>query len=142
VVISAASDFHPAVPADPAFGVEKVSRTSSPFLENFIQNSYPDTNLPPLWQIIYQEAVRGHHILFNRLDVERYDRELSPLPSNFNLDIPEEVELIVLHLVECPDLQSMVRVIDRQPDRLRKCLYQLYQRVIWMWCHYVKNQLN
>lgn len=86
-----------------------VSR-SSPFLENFIHSTYPNTNLPPLWQVIYQEAVRGHHLLFNRHDVEQFDREPSSLDKGAELQIPEEVETIVLHIVECSDLQSMVRV--------------------------------
>lgn len=118
-----------------------VSRPS-PFLENFIHSAYPETNLPPLWQVIYQEAVRGHHLLFNRHDVEQFDQELVPLEKSAELQIPDEVETIVLHIVECADLQSMVKVIDRQPVRLRRSLYQLYKRVLWMWRHYVKDQLN
>lgn len=118
-----------------------VSR-SSPYLENFLSSAYPDTNLPPLWQVIYQEAVRGHHLLFNRQDVERFDREINVLDKIADIVIPDEVETIVVEIVECPDLQSMVKVIDRQPEKLRRSLYQLYRRVLWMWRHYVRDQLN
>ena len=37
-----------------------------------IQSNYPGLNLPPLWQVIYQEAVRGHHLLFRKVDIERF----------------------------------------------------------------------
>lgn len=117
-------------------------RPSSPLLENFLHAAYPETNLPPLWQVIYQEAVRGNHLLFKRSDVENFDNQLTFTDHGTDLHIPEEVEYLVLNILSCPDLQSMVRLIDRQSDRIRRTLYELYRRVLWMWRHYVRGQLN
>lgn len=117
-------------------------RNQSQVLESFIQQNYPGVALPPLWQVIYQEAIRGHHLLFRRIDVERFDAQSSEEPAWGDHEISDELEMIVLRLVGSPDLQAMVRIIDNTPETQRKNLYQLYRRVLWMWRNYIKDQLN
>jgi len=114
----------------------------SPLLENVIQLSYHSENLPPLWQVIYQEAIRGHHLLFHPTHVERY--EIAVNSPSFWLDesLTDELETVVVQIVSCSDLQDMVRVIDALPDSQRQSLYFLYRRVLWTWRNYVKDQLN
>lgn len=117
----------------------------SPFLENFIQSNYADNlgvNLPPLWQVIYQEAIRGHHLLFRPSDVQRFERDAENNDAVIDTEFTEELELVALKLVECADLQAMVNVIDAMADSSRRSLYFMYRRVLWMWRNYVKEQLN
>jgi len=116
--------------------------TTSPILENFIQMSYPGVRLPPLWQVLYQEAVRGNHMLFRRTDVERYDATLINPDMWADAEIGEDFETLVLRLVGCADLQSMIRVVDSLVDDRRRELYFMYRRIIWVWCNHIKNQLN
>ena len=117
----------------------------SPFLENFIQSNYADTvgvNLPPLWQVIYQEAIRGHHLLFRPSDVELFERDADNHDTSFDSEFTEELELIALRLVQSAELQDMVNVIDALAYEARRNLYFMYRRVLWMWRNYVKEQLN
>ncbi len=114
----------------------------SPILENFIELNYPGVNLPPLWQVIYQEAIRGHHLLFRRTDVERYDAVAQKSEEWTDQAITDELETISLRLVSCADLQAMIRVVDGLADGTRQSLYQMYKRVLWMWRNYIKDQLN
>lgn len=117
----------------------------SPFLENFIQSNYADNlgvNLPPLWQVIYQEAIRGHHLLFSPADVQRFDRDAETTDAGIDTEFTEELELVALRLVECSELQAMVNVIDAMELTSRRNLYFMYRRVLWMWRNYVKEQLN
>lgn len=121
-------------------------RSSSASLsESFLHHLYPETALPPLWEVIYQEAIRGHHLLFKRIDVERYDNSLddsSDQTSWLDSALTDELELIALKIIGASDLQGMIRVIDALADGQRRDLYRFYRRILWMWQHYVKTRLN
>jgi hypothetical protein len=119
-----------------------MSKSSPAILENFIELNYPGVNLPPLWQVIYQEAIRGHHLLFRRGDVERYEAATRVEDLWSDQAITDELELVTLRLVGCADLQAMIRVIDGLADGTRQSLYMMYRRVLWMWRNYIKDQLN
>jgi hypothetical protein len=120
--------------------------SSSPLPEHFIHSQFygAGMDLPPLWQVIYQEAMRGHHLLFKRPDAERYDAELSrdSADSWASETLSDELELIVLKIIGCSELKDMVRVVDGLDDETRQRLYVFYRRVLWMWRNYVKERLN
>lgn len=116
--------------------------SSTPFLENFIHQNYPGVGLPPLWEVIYQEAIRGHHLLFRKDEVEKFDSELCGTDAGFDQAFSDEIEGIVVAVVEAADLQGMIDVIDSLREETRKNLYFMYRRVLWMWRNYVKEQLN
>lgn len=116
--------------------------TSSAILENFIHSNYPGVNLPPLWQVIYQEAIRGHHMLFRRSDVEMFDRETGNHEMAFDAGFDDDMEIMALKLISCADLQAMIKVVDALAVEERRSLYFMYSRVLWMWRNYVKEQLN
>src|SRR5262245_35555528 len=115
------------------------SSSSSPILENFIQSNYLGVGLPPLWEVIYHEAIRGHHLLFSRTDVERYDRDLSQNAFWEDAQVTEELEAVAVKIVACAELQDMVRLIDALSDDQRRNLYTMYRRVLWMWRNYIKE---
>jgi hypothetical protein len=62
--------------------------------------------------------------------------------QDFDDNLSDELEIVVLKLIGSPDLQAMVRIIDAMPDDSRRSLYAYYRRVLWMWTHYVKSRLN
>jgi len=116
-------------------------RQSASLLENLIQQNYSRTDLPPLWEVIYQEALRGHHLLFKRSDVEDFESSLSS-NQNFDHNLYESLEEIVVSLVSSNDLNTMVRIIDSLPRAERRNLYLFYQRTVWLWRNYSKESLN
>jgi len=80
-------------------------------------------------------------MLFRRSDVERYEAE--DLGAYWeDAELSDELEVTVLKLVGCADLQAMVNVIDALPEDGRKTLYAFYRRALWMWRHYVKARLH
>lgn len=119
---------------------------SSPLSEAFIQSQFYGSglDLPPLWQVIYQEAMRGHHLLFNRQDAERYETELMHESAEMwaSEAMTDELEMIVLKIIGCAELKDMVKVIDGLGEETRQNLYVFYRRVLWMWRNYVKERLN
>ncbi len=119
--------------------------SASPFLESFIHASYPGTNLPPLWQVIYQEAIRGHHLLFRPVDVARFEASAVGLGQSeawLDQSITDDLETIVVQVIGCADLQGMINIVDALPEERRCNLYFMYLRLLWMWRHHVKEQLN
>lgn len=109
--------------------------------EGFFQTLYPASSMPPLWEVIYQEAVRGHHLLFRRADVEMFDT-VSEQEAVYDEAMSDEIEMIVLKVLACNELQEMVRVIDSQLLATRRSLFAFYKRSLWLWSNHVKSQLN
>ena len=116
-------------------------RPSSPLLENLIQQNYSGVELPPLWQVIYQESIRGHHLLFKRSDVELFD-SLSDSNSDIDYAAFSSLEGVVVDIVCCNDLNGMVQIIDSLTIGQRHLLYVFYQRALWIWRNYSKEQMN
>ena len=118
------------------------SPSSSAVLEIMIQSNYPGLNLPPLWQVIYQEAVRGHHLLFRKVDIDRFDRAINGIDVWINETLSDSLEEVAVTIVACNELQDMINIIDALAEAERRNLYIFYRRILWMWQNYAKNQLN
>jgi hypothetical protein len=103
---------------------------------------YPELDLPPLWEVLYQEAVRGNHMLFRKSDVELFELESEDMDFLNDQLLSEELELGALKVIACPDLQGMITVIDAMPYAARRNLYFMYRRVLWMWKNYAKGKLH
>ena len=116
-------------------------RPSSSLFESLIQQNYSETELPPLWQVIYQEAIRGHHLLFKRTDVELFETILMNAHTA-DYSVFESLEEIVVNLVSSNDLNTMIQIIDELPITQRHSLFLFYQRALWIWKNYSKDQLN
>jgi hypothetical protein len=116
-------------------------RPSSSLLESLIQQNYSETELPPLWQVIYQEAIRGHHLLFKRADVDLFETiQMNAHTADYG--VFESLEEIVVDLVSSNDLNTMIQIIDALPITQRHSLFLFYQRALWIWKNYSKDQLN
>lgn len=115
-------------------------RPAAAILESFITSNYASVRLPPLWQVIYYEAIRGHHLLFKRDDVAIFEAENEAIWSDDLLD--EQIERLLLRLIASPDLQSMIKIIDAQTLTTRQSLFNVYLRVLWIARNFIKSQLN
>ena len=111
-------------------------RPSSSLFESLIQQNYSETELPPLWQVI-----RGHHLLFKRTDVELFETILMNAHTA-DYSVFESLEEIVVNLVSSNDLNTMIQIIDELPITQRHSLFLFYQRALWIWKNYSKDQLN
>ena len=108
--------------------------------ENFFQTLYPTSELPPLWEVIYQEAMRGHHLLFQRNDVEIFENQVRD--DWYQEESSEEIELLVLKVLGCSELGEMVKVIDTTSIDARRRLFAFYKRSLLLWSNYSKSRLN
>ncbi|MBC7660247.1 MAG: hypothetical protein H7249_11125 [Chitinophagaceae bacterium] len=75
--------------------------------------------LPPLWRIIFQEAMRGNHLLFSR-SVQAEAALLSLTAPN------EELVEFCVHLFAAPDLRTIKSMIHLLPREEQVQLYAVY----------------
>jgi hypothetical protein len=86
------------------------------------QYSQPDF-LPPLWRVIFQEAMRGHHILFPRAIVEMMQEPSALL----DIGTPgKDLEEFCVHLFAAPDLKSIQAMIHFLTIPEQKQLFLIY----------------
>jgi hypothetical protein len=75
--------------------------------------------LPPLWRIIFQEAMRGNHMLFSK-SIQSEAALLTPEPAN------EELIEFCVHLFAASDLRTIKSMIHLLPRDEQKQLYCVY----------------
>ncbi len=90
------------------------------------QYANPDF-LPPLWRVIFQEAMRGHHIIFPRAIVE-----LMQDPTHYrNLGTPaKDLEEFCVHLFAAPDLKAIRTMINFLTIDEQKQLFLIYVQLM------------
>lgn len=110
--------------------------------ESLIQSNYPDFKIPPLWQVLYQEAIRGNHLIFDKKECEAFEAERTGYKFSWEEMMTEEIEDIISHLASCADLREMMDIIDSHDRDVRKILYFLYIELLVIWKHYLKSQMN
>jgi len=101
------------------------------------------TSLPPLWQVIYDEAVRGHHLLFSVKDVGSFTTPNLQEPHvELSVAQTDTICQMALRLLRCVDLESMRIVIANCDDATRKGMFAIYGRFIESWQTHLKTNLH
>ena len=104
-------------------------------LEQYAQPAF----LPPLWRVIFQEAMRGHHLLFSKSVAEAVADNsdlLNPAVTN------ESLEEFCVHLFAAPDLKTIRSMISFLPISEQKQLFAIYLNMMSSLRHEHKQQMN
>ena len=104
-------------------------------LEQYAQPAF----LPPLWRVIFQEAMRGHHLLFAKSiaqDFEENSDILNPAVTN------ESLEEFCVHLFAAPDLKTIRSMIGFLPLSEQKQLFAIYLNMMKSLRQEHKEQMN
>ncbi len=123
-------------------------KTAQRTFQNILIESRNVPWLPPLWQVIYSEGIRGNHLLFDKLEVEAFDRTRQlTLTHRMTADgdtTPSETHLedVVLQLTCCADLSSMIKVVSAQNFETKANLFQLYLRTLDLWKNLHRTRSN
>ncbi len=100
----------------------KPNQTEGILLEQY---SYPDF-LPPLWRIIFQEAMRGNHLIFSRSVQNECFEDTVRFSENLAND--ETLADFCVHLYSAPDLKTIKSMISLLPKIEQKQLFHVYLR--------------
>ncbi len=101
-------------------------KTLSSLSEDLLMDQYAQPAfLPPLWRVIFQEAMRGHHMLFSK--------SLLQSMSGVTLmdgEATESLEEFCVHLFAAPDLKSIRTMISFLPQDEQKQLFLIYLKLM------------
>ena len=110
--------------------------------ENYFESTYPPLPLPMIWRLVYQEAVRGNHILWDRADLE--DIEKHVLSNDFKLEHGDKIVATrfmadFFQTVDYNNLQAMLKTLTLKQKSL---VFLLYRRAISVWQTWLKVNLH
>ncbi len=104
----------------PMINLKVPREDESLLIEQYSQPAF----LPPLWRIIFQEAMRGHHIIFPRaiIDLMQNHDEFSRIAKIKN----ETLEEFCVQLFAAPDFTSIRTLIHCLPIEEQQQLFVIY----------------
>ena len=118
--------------------------TRNPLSENALSSLYekPDF-LPPLWRIIYQEAVRGNHVLFENVPEARYaSRTITIGRPGVSKSISKDLSKTVTKIFKSSSITEMKQIINKLNRQEKDVLFLMYERAIVSWKKQLKASLN
>lgn len=122
---------HPPTHLDPVkrrpLPMKKTSQSNVSYNENLYLSIYKTDHLSPTLEVLYQESVRGNHILFSPKELERWSGLGHEKPSDSCL---EKVGAVFAGLFEMASYRDMCESIDAMDERDRFWLYRLYLNFI------------
>ncbi len=118
-------------------------KIASLIFENLMQDSFfGDTNsVPFLWQVIYHEATRSNHLVFDREDIEKFDKDSSRFPSAEQQG-QDRVSEVMMDLLSCNELDKIQNTIRALTYTERKQVFSIYMSFIDRWRYQIKQSLN
>jgi hypothetical protein len=108
-----------------------------------LENLVPEANgttplLSPLWQVIYQEAYRANHLIFDKDDLQKFDHDQSKFPIGQS----DALAKTMIELFSCNDLTSLREYVCDLPYRRRRYVYLVYLRYLDSWRFQFRQGLN
>ncbi len=111
-------------------------KTNAVPFEGILNEQYSQPSfLPPLWRLIFQEAMRGNHLLFSK----SIQTEAVTVPP---VEPSEDLIEFCVHLFAAPDLRTIKSMIAFLPREEQKQLYHIYLQQMFSIREENKRSLN
>jgi len=94
-------------------------------------------NLPQQFQVIYDEAIRGKHILFPSAVIPELQCRC---PKETSLAHIEAVEVIT-DLIKCPDIPTMINLIKKLSVDVMRVIFHTYLHFVDSWSYKLKTEI-
>jgi hypothetical protein len=110
--------------------------------ESIISEIYQSHALPPLWEVVYQEGIRGNHFLFAQNDLRAFEDALcgqAIIGEGFGT---RGVEELVIPILESANLQEIRKILSTLTFEQKLDLFVLYKRALEFWGFHLKTVLN
>jgi len=119
----------------------KAKSASTDVPESFYLNTYHTRDLlPPMWEIVYQEAIRGNHILFDDADVD--PDTIVMQDASFQGDGLTKIEDVLVQMLASSDLTQIRAMIAGLSQVERQALFLIYKNLIQATSSMLKAQLH
>ncbi len=117
-------------------------------LERFMATPVGFEWLPQVWHVIYEEGIRGNHILFNAEDIKGIEHAISRGSHdsngeiNWSDELVEEIEDHAVNLLRLNDLDTIRRRVNLLSIEEKLALFLVYQCGLRLWNSALKKSLN
>ncbi len=99
--------------------------------------------LPPVWQIIYNEGIRSNHILFDQEDIERFEsEELVYQSGELSKSDRKLLEDVIVKVAQADSLAQMRGLIAQLEFYSRAKIFNFYKHLLDIWSYWLKRSLN
>ena len=100
--------------------------------------------LPQIWHVIYEEGIRGNHILFQDADLIAFRRAMAQgnWAAQMNGDLTEKIEAQAIKLLRLNNIDIIRRRVHMLPQDEKLALFMIYQCGIGLWGSALKRSLN
>lgn len=110
--------------------------------ENLFETSVPPLPLPMVWKVIYSEAIRGNHILFDTEDLSAIESFYHSKDFRLKEENNGPMAKFAVKFFSSSDFQEMRRLIKALPIDQKVVALILYRRSISVWQDWLKRNLH
>ena len=119
-----------------------VAREKASIFENFFEQDYAPLPLPMVWRVVYYEAIRGNHILWDKNDLEAVAKFYNE--PNVKLNAADQIAMTKFgsKFFQSADFGEMKNMVQALPAHHKAIAFLLYRRAINSWQAWLKKNLN
>ncbi|MCX6119120.1 MAG: hypothetical protein NT027_16405 [Proteobacteria bacterium] len=118
-----------------------VAKKSSNVKENYF-DTYPPLPLPAIWRVIYHEAIRGNHILWETADLQEIERNAQNRELNLSKEDTISITRFMAKFFSNGDYRELKQMIQTLPQAQKSLVFVLYGRAIKVWQKWLKTNLH
>lgn len=115
---------------------------SSSIRENYFETTYPPLPLPMIWRVIYHEAMRGNHILWERNDLDAIEQKYQTAEFQMTEEDRNVITKFMVRFLGCSDFRELQAMIRELTISQKAVAFVLYRRSISVWQRWLKTNLH
>ena len=110
--------------------------------ENFFETDIPPLPLPMVWRVVYNEAIRGNHILFQGADLRAIENFYRSPGFKIGLENSETMVKFAVDFFGCSDFRTIKEMLTTLSLEQKVIAFVLYRRSITSWQDWLKKNLH
>jgi hypothetical protein len=110
--------------------------------ENFFEANVPPLPLPMVWRVVYHEAIRGNHILFDADDMAAIEEFYHSPDFKLNPENNVPMTRFAVKFFSSTDFKEMKAMVKALPIDQKVVALILYRRSISVWQDWLKRNLH
>jgi hypothetical protein len=110
--------------------------------ENFFESDIPALPLPMVWRVVYNEAIRGNHILFDAADLLAIETFYRTPDFRINPENSKDMTKFAVKFFGSSDFRAIKSMVKELTLEQKVIAFVLYRRSINDWQAWLKRNLN
>ncbi len=115
---------------------------NSSIYENYFESNFPPLPLPMIWRVVYHEAIRGNHILWDRADLDSIENLHQSAELKMSSEDRNAITSFMVKFMGGSDYRQLQAMIQTLSMNQKAVAFILYRRAISVWQRWLKTNLN